>query len=138
MTGRHLPFEYVLGYLGRRNLTVPRNTTSKCFLMVSLLIHGMLKSIGHPTYGLQHESTINLNRPTINAHQFNNQLDNRSITKGTNVHANIWTGVLHDWKRVLYQLSYQPLTASSKSLPIEEGKHLEESLGSNISWTGEQ
>jgi hypothetical protein len=47
---------------------------------------------------------------TINAHQFNNQLDHRSITKQTNVRTKIWTGVLHDWKRAHYQLSYQPLT----------------------------
>jgi hypothetical protein len=64
----------------------------------------------HPTYGLQHKSTIDVNRSTINAHQFNNQLDHRSITKRTNVCAEIWTGILHDWERALYQLSYQPLT----------------------------
>jgi hypothetical protein len=46
----------------------------------------------------------------------NNQLDHRSITKRTNVRAKIWTGVLHDWKRALYQLSYQPLTAFWLSL----------------------
>ncbi len=45
----------------------------------------------------------------INAHQFNYQLDHKSITKRTNVRAEIWTGVLHDWKRALYQQSYQPL-----------------------------
>jgi hypothetical protein len=52
------------------------------------------------------------NRSTIHAHQFNSQLDPRSITKQTNIHAEIWTGVLHDWKSALYQLSYQPLTTT--------------------------
>jgi hypothetical protein len=36
------------------------------------------------------------NQSTINAHQFINQLDHRSITKWTNVHAEICAGVLHD------------------------------------------
>ncbi len=52
---------------------------------------------------------------TINAHQFSNQLDHRSISKQTNVRAEIWTGVLRDWKRALYQLTYQPLTILSSS-----------------------
>ncbi len=47
---------------------------------------------------------------TINAHQFNNQLDHWSITKRTNFLTEIWTRVIHDWMRALYQLSYQPLT----------------------------
>jgi hypothetical protein len=55
------------------------------FKMVILRIHGTVKSLGHPTYGLLHYSTINVNRSTINAHQFNNQLDHRSITKRTNI-----------------------------------------------------
>ncbi len=46
--------------------------------MVSLCIHGMVKSFGHPTYGLQHLSTIDIDRSPINAHQLNNQLDFRS------------------------------------------------------------
>jgi hypothetical protein len=79
--------------------------------MVSLRIHGTVKSFGHPTYGLQHLSIINVNRLPINAYQFNNQLDHGSIKNRTNVLTEIWTGVLHDWKRVLYQLSYQPLTS---------------------------
>jgi hypothetical protein len=48
-----------------------------------------------------------------NAYQFNNQLDYRSITKQTNVRAEIWTSVLHDWKRANYHLSYQPLTSNN-------------------------
>jgi hypothetical protein len=48
-----------------------------------------LRAIGHPTYGLQHQSTVNVNRLTIDAHQFNNQLDCRSITKQTNVRTKI-------------------------------------------------
>jgi hypothetical protein len=46
--------------------------------MASLRRHGTLKSFGHPTYGLQYQSTIDINRSPINAHQFNNQLDRRS------------------------------------------------------------
>jgi hypothetical protein len=80
--------------------------------MVSLHIHGMVKSFGRLTNGLQHKSTIDVNRLAINAHQFNNQLDHRSITKWTNVRAEIWTRILHNWKRVLYQLSYQSLYMS--------------------------
>jgi hypothetical protein len=57
--------------------------------MFSLYIHGMVKSFGHPTNGLQNLSTIDVNGSTINAHQFNNQLDHRLITKQTNVHAEI-------------------------------------------------
>jgi hypothetical protein len=53
--------------------------------MVALRIHGAVKSFGHPAYGLQHLSTIDVNRFTINAHQFNNQLNRRSIKKQTNV-----------------------------------------------------
>jgi hypothetical protein len=34
-------------------------------------------------------SEININRSPISAHQFNNQLDRRSITKQTNVRAEI-------------------------------------------------
>jgi hypothetical protein len=48
----------------------------------------------------------NNNQSTISAHQFNNQLDHRSITKWANVRTEIWTAVLHDWKIVLYQLIY--------------------------------
>jgi hypothetical protein len=48
-------------------------------------VHGTVKSFGHPTYGLQHLSTIDVNQLTINAQQFNNQLDLRSLTKRTNV-----------------------------------------------------
>jgi hypothetical protein len=36
---------------------------------------------------------------TINAHQFNNHLDRRSITKRTNVCAKNWTTVLNNWKK---------------------------------------
>jgi hypothetical protein len=67
-----------------------------------------LRVFGHPTYGQQ--STIHVNLSNINAHQFFNQLDCRSITKRTIICTKIWTGVLHDWKRALYHQSYQPLT----------------------------
>jgi hypothetical protein len=60
--------------------------------MVSLRIHGTVKSFVHPTYGLHHESKIDVNRSTINALQFNNQLDHRSITKLTNVGARFEPG----------------------------------------------
>jgi hypothetical protein len=53
---------------------------------------------------------------TINAHQFNNQLDHGSITKRLNVFTEIWTGVLHDWKKALYQLSNQPLKCLEKNI----------------------
>jgi hypothetical protein len=46
--------------------------------MVSLHMHGMVKSFGHLTYGLQYSSTV-----YINAHRFNTQLDRRSVTKQT-------------------------------------------------------
>jgi hypothetical protein len=52
---------------------------------LSLYIHGTAKSFGHLYYGLQHYSTIGVNWLTIDAHQFNNQLEYRSITKRTNV-----------------------------------------------------
>jgi hypothetical protein len=64
--------------------------------MVSLLIHGKVKSFGHPTFGFQHYSTIDVNPSTINAHQFKNQLDHRKVTKQTNVCAEIRTRILHD------------------------------------------
>jgi hypothetical protein len=52
-------------------------------------------------------------KTSINAHQFNNQLIHRSITKLTNVGAEICTRVLHDSKRALFQLSYQPDTVAN-------------------------
>jgi hypothetical protein len=52
-------------------------------------MHGMVKSFGHLIYGLQHQSTNDVNGSPINAHQFNNQLDHRSMMKRTNVCAEI-------------------------------------------------
>jgi hypothetical protein len=94
----------------------------------SLSKHGMVKSFVHPLYGLQHKSTIDVKWSTITAHQFNNQSDCRSITKWTNVRAQIWTAVLHDWERACYQLSYQPLT-----FPMFTNGH-EYMLGDVVHW----
>ena len=44
--------------------------------------------------------------------------------KQTNVHAAIWTLVLHDWKSARYQLSYQPLTGLNHSCFVQHMKLL--------------
>jgi hypothetical protein len=64
-----------------------------------------------------HLGKILCQKSAINAHQFNNQLDPRSITNRTNVSTEIRTEVLHNWKKVLYQLSYHPLTYLCVSYP---------------------
>jgi hypothetical protein len=66
----------------------------------------LLRVFVFETYG----SAIDVNQSTIDACQFNKQLDSRSITKWTNVRAEIWNVVFHDLKRARYQLSCQPLT----------------------------
>jgi hypothetical protein len=102
--------------------------------MVSLRIHGRVKSFGHPTYGLQHWSTININHSTINAHQFNNQLDRRSTMKRTNVHAEIWTRILQDWKRALTNLAINHWLILDLNCPSKQKFLISCTLLSNFFW----